>query len=177
MATLKVPVTTEDHSQGNEKALITLVEYGDYECPFCGRAYPIVKELQRYFGDRLRFVFRNFPLTNIHHFAEVAAETAEFAANHYRFWEMHDLIYENQESLSLPLLSELAQTLKLSVSDLELALENRTYEPKVKKDFLGGARSGVNGTPAFYINGTRYNGPVEFEDMVAALTLKTTVGG
>ena len=100
MATLKIPVNTEDHIQGNSHAIITLVEYGDYECPYCGMAYPVVKQLQKHFDKQLRFVFRNFPLTEAHPYAQIAAETAEFAASHNRFWEMHDLLYENQSSLS-----------------------------------------------------------------------------
>src|SRR2546421_10571611 len=102
MSLLKVPVSLNDHIQGDENALVTLVEYGDYECPYCGRAYPVVKTVQKHFGPQLRFVFRNFPLTQIHPLAEPAAEAAEFAGSRGRFWEMHDGIYENQERLSLP---------------------------------------------------------------------------
>lgn len=169
MSQLKVPVTLEDHIQGNENALITLVEYGDYECPYCAMAYPIIKNIQRHFGDQLRFVFRNFPLTQSHPLAEVAAETAEFAADYDRFWEMHDLIYENQPSLSVPFLIELAGQLALSVEDLKEALEKKIYAPKIKKDFMGGVRSGVNGTPTFFINGERYNGPDTYESLVETI--------
>jgi protein-disulfide isomerase len=169
MATLKVPVTSIDHIQGDEKAPVVLVEYGDYECPHCGHAHPIVKRIQKHFGKRLGFVFRNFPLNEIHPNAEGAAEAAEFAATRKRFWEMHDGIFENQETLGLPLLLELAKNLKLSTEDLESALAESEYAPKVKEDFLGGVRSGVNGTPTFFINGHRHDGPFEFEDLVAAI--------
>lgn len=169
MATLKVPVTSEDHMEGSEKSSITLVEYGDYECPHCGTAYPIVKQVQTHFGKQLRFVFRNFPLTEVHPNAEVAAETAEFAAVHDRFWEMHDLLYENQQQFSLPLFLKIAESLELPQDELSEALENQTYAPKIRKDFLGGVRSGVNGTPTFFINGERHNGSFEFEDLVAAI--------
>lgn len=169
MSILKVPVTSEDHIRGDVNALITLVEYGDYECPFCGMAYPIVKMVQKYFDKQLRFVFRNFPLTEVHPHAEVAAESAEFAGDNGRFWEMHDLIYENQKRLSSSLLRELTETLGLSVRDLELAIENNVYKPKIKKDFLGGVRSGVNGTPTFFINEHRYNGAVKFEGLISAI--------
>ena len=111
MATLKVPVSSEDHIQGDEDAPVTLVEYGDYECPFCGRAYAVIKSLQDHFGEQLRFVFRNFPLKEIHPHAESAAEAAEFAGANGRFWEMHDGIYENQAELSMPMLLELAERL------------------------------------------------------------------
>src|SRR6478672_9193527 len=112
---LKVPVTADDdHVQGDlATALVTLVEYGDYQCPHCGRAYPIVKQVQRHFGDRLAFVFRNFPLSEIHPNAEAAAETAEFAGAHDRFWEMHDALFENQANLGLPLLRRLSDALGL----------------------------------------------------------------
>lgn len=170
MAILKVPVTLEDHIQGNEQALITLVEYGDYECPYCGFAYETIKKIQNHFQAQLRFIFRNFPLTQIHPLADSAAQTAEFAADHKRFWEMHDLIYENQERLSLPLLFELTQSLKLPIDQLDLALKQQSYEPKIRKDFLGGVRSGVNGTPTFFINDHRYNGPIQFQEL--ALTIE-----
>ena len=169
MATLKVPVTAEDHSQGSNKASVILVEYGDYQCPYCGKAYPIIKRLQTHFGDKLRFVFRNFPLSEVHPLAEPAAEAAEFAAENKQFWEMHDLIYENQERLSLENLLEIGESLELPDEDLELAIENQQYSNKIHKDFLGGVKSGVNGTPTFFINGSRYDGAYEFEDLVSAI--------
>lgn len=169
MSTLKIPVTKADHIQGSESAPITLVEYGDYECPFCGRAYHVIKQLQKHFGKQLRFVFRNFPLTQLHPQAEVAAEAAEFAATNDKFWEMHDLIYENQTSLSEPLLLELGMTLGLDTNELRMAIETKGFEEKIRADFLGGVRSGVNGTPTFFINGERYNGSYEYEDLEAAL--------
>lgn len=169
MATLKVPVNENDHIQGNSDAPITLLEYGDYECGFCGMAYPIVKQIQKNFGDQLRFVFRNFPLTEMHPHAEIAAETAEYAGAYEKFWEMHDLIYENQQLLSGSLLLELAQILKLSVTGLEQALKEGTFAAKVRADFLSGVKSGVNGTPSFYINNIRHNGSFEFDELVTAI--------
>jgi protein-disulfide isomerase len=169
MATLKVPVTPKDHIQGDEEAEITLVEYGDYECPHCAHAHPIVKQVQKHFAKRLRFVFRNFPLNQIHPNAEAAAEAAEFAADHSRFWEMHDAIFENQSRVGGELLFELAKSLKLPVRELKEALENGKYADRVREDFLGGVRSGVNGTPTFFINSHRHDGPFEFEDLVNAI--------
>ncbi len=169
MSTLKVPVGPADHSQGDENAPCTLVEYGDYECPYCGQAYPIVKRVQKHFGKRLRFVFRNFPLAEMHPHAEFAAEVAEFAGAHGKFWEMHDLLYENQKRFGGELFLELAQQLKLAPADLRAALEKREYLPRVRADFSGGARSGVNGTPTFFINGQRHDAPFEYEDLVAAI--------
>lgn len=166
---LKIPLGAEDHIQGDTKAPAILVEYGDYECPHCGHAYPIIKAVQKHFGKRLAFVFRNFPLNEIHPNAEAAAESAEFAGASGKFWEMHDAIFENQENLDVPLLVELAQDLKLSGKHLQAALTSREFQPRVKSDFMGGVRSGVNGTPTFFINGDRHNGAFEYSDLVAAV--------
>ena len=169
MATLRNPVTSEDHFQGPESAELTLTEYGDYECPHCGRAYPIVKRVQKHFGERLRFVFRNFPLKEMHPHAEAAAETAEFAGARGKFWEMHDLLFENQERLGGPLFMELAEKLELPATGLRQALEDKEFRIRVRGDFAGGVRSGVNGTPTFFINGQRHDGPFDFEFLVAAM--------
>lgn len=166
---LKTPVTSADHIQGNENAPLTLVEYGDYECPYCGMAYPIVKQIQKHFGTRLRFVFRNFPLIESHPHAGMAAATAEFAATQNKFWQMHDLLYENQENLDLPNLLSYANSLDLSEIDLQTALENNTFADRIQNDFMSGVRSGVNGTPTFYINGNRHNGSFDYEDLLSAL--------
>src|SRR5579883_106886 len=168
-ALLKVPVSNKDHIQGNNNARITLVEYGDFQCPYCGQAYPIIKRVQEHFGSQLRFVFLNFPLTEIHQFAEMAAETAEFAAKHNRFWEMHDLLFENQANLGQDLLVELTQKLQLPVPDLMNSLQSSTFEEKIKQDFLGGVRSGVNGTPAFYINNVRFDESYDYDNLVLAI--------
>lgn len=170
MARLKVPVGPEDHAQGLADAPVTLVEYGDYQCPHCGRAYPIVKALQKSFGKQLRFAFRNFPLREIHPYAEPAAEAAEFAAAHGKFWEMHDLILENQNSLSEQMLGELAQRLTLDRQGLKEALDSGTFAERVQRDFSGGVRSGVNGTPTFFINGVRHDGDFELGTLRAAVS-------
>jgi protein-disulfide isomerase len=172
MASLKSPITSKDHFQGERDAVVVLVEYGDYECPHCGLAYPIVKRVQQHFGAQLGFVFRNFPLNEVHPNAEYAAEAAEFAGAHDRFWEMHDGIFENQENLDVSLLIALAESLGLSAPALRKALSEREYLPRVREDFLGGVRSGVNGTPTFFIDGQRHDGPFEFEDLVAAIEAK-----
>jgi protein-disulfide isomerase len=167
MAKLKVAVGPTDHIQGPADAPVTLVEYGDYECPYCGRAYTIVKALQK--RKRLRFVFRNFPLREMHPNAEAAAETAEFAAAQNQFWEMHDLIYENQQDLSDQLLSDLAKRLKLDAKGLANALKSGEFTDRVQKDFSGGVRSGVNGTPTFFINGQRHDADFELETLARAI--------
>ena len=130
MSTLKIPVGPSDHIQGDESAAVTLVEYGDYECPHCARAYPIVKKLQKHFGKQLRFVYRNFPLTEMHPNAEFAAETSEFAGAHDKFWEAHDLLFENQNRLGGELYAEIAHKLNLNAAELASALEKREFAAK-----------------------------------------------
>jgi len=169
MATLRVPVGSSDHVQGPGDAVVTLVEYGDYQCPHCGRAYPIVKAIQKEFGNQLRFVFRNFPLRELHPHAEAAAETAEFAGEQGKFWEMHDLIFENQSALGERLFSELARRLDLDVNALRESLRSGAFSERVARDFSGGVRSGVNGTPTFFINGARHDASFEFETLSAAI--------
>jgi protein-disulfide isomerase len=169
MVILKVPVTSEDHAQGPQTAEVTLVEYGDYECPHCRRAYPIVQRLQKHFDKRLRFAFRNFPLAESHPHAQAAAETAEFAAAHGKFWEMHDLLFENQERLSGQLLLGLVQELGLSATALSRALDAGEFKPRVRNDFIGGVRSGVNGTPTFFIDGRRHNGSLDYESLATSI--------
>jgi protein-disulfide isomerase len=169
MSQLKVPVSRNDHIAGPASAPVTLVEYGDYECPFCGLAHPTVKAVRDHYANDLRFVFRHFPLTQVHPLAEPAAETAEFAGDHSRFWEMHDALYEAQRWLSLPLLFNLASALGLSEIELRYALAQERYRPKVRNDFIGGVRSGVNGTPTFFVNAIRHNGPFDFENLAASI--------
>src|SRR5260370_13259720 len=166
---LKEEVSAQDHIQGPEDAEVTLVEYGDYQCSHCGAAYPVVKRLQNHFGQSLRFVFGNFPLAEMNPMAERAAEAAEFAATHNKFWEMHDGIYEHQSQLSLELLTRLAKKNGMDAKALMEALEASTFEPRVKRDFMSGVRSGVNGTPTFFIMGRRYDGVPDFESLTDAI--------
>jgi protein-disulfide isomerase len=156
---LSPPVSERDHASGPADAPVTLVEYGDYECPYCGQAHPIVQAIRRKLGKRLRFVFRNFPLAEMHPHARHAAEVAEAAADQGKFWEMHDALFENQDSLEDDQLIALAKRLKLDAERIATALEEGTYTKRVRDDFRSGVRSGVNGTPTFFINGQRYDGP------------------
>jgi protein-disulfide isomerase len=165
-------VTPHDHIRGPADAAVTLVEYGDYECPHCGTANEIVNAVRKHFARKLRFVFRHFPLKEVHPNAQAAAESAEFAAAHERFWEMHDGLYANRERLGRPLLFELARGLQLAESDLQKALETEQYVAKIRSDFRGGVRSGVNGTPTFFIDGRRHDGSFAFDDLVAAIELR-----
>ena len=148
---------------------MTLVEYGDYECPSCGQAYPIVKELQRRLGRQLRFVFRNFPLATAHPHAERAAEAAEAAASQGQFWAMHDRLFENQNALDDEHLVQYAVALGLDESRFVSELAGHVHAARVREDFMGGVRSGVNGTPTFFINGVRHDGPFDLGALLAAI--------
>ena len=167
---LTMPINKErDHIQGPADAAVTLVEYGDYECPYCGAAYPIIKEVQARMGRRLRFVFRNFPITTSHPHAEQAAEAAEAAATQGKFWQMHDLLYENQRRLRDQDLRAYAEKLGLDIKVFDKELAEHVHAERIHEDFLSGVRSGVNGTPTFYINGARHDGSYELEPLLRAL--------
>jgi protein-disulfide isomerase len=157
-ALLTPPVSERDHVKGPEDAPVTLVEYGDYECPYCGMAYQVVKSAQRELGKQLRFVFRNFPLAEAHPHARNAAQAAEAAAAQGKFWEMHDALFEHQEALEAEDIIGYAKSLGLDMVQFGKDLENPTYAKRVRDDFRSGVKSGVNGTPTFFINGSRYEG-------------------
>jgi protein-disulfide isomerase len=168
---LTLPVGDRDHFEGPVGATLVLLEYGDYQCPYCGAAYPIVKRVQKEFGARLKFVFRNFPITNAHPYAEWAAETAEAVAAHGKFWEMHDFLFENQRSLGdEAFFVNYESELKLDAPAIAREVAAGALRPRVEEDFMSGVRSGVNGTPTFFINGVRYDGYPEFQPLVSALS-------
>jgi len=176
-ASLVLPVSQErDHIQGPGDAPVTLVEYGDYECPYCGEAYPIVKQIQERMGERLRFVFRNFPISTAHPHAEFAAEAAEAAAAQDRFWEMHDHLYEHQQRLRADDLRSYAQAIELDVDLFDKELEEHVHADRVHEDFLSGVRSGVNGTPTFFINGVRHDDSYDLETLLTALNAAIGAG-
>jgi len=164
---LTLPAVKRDHIQGLIDAPIALVEYGDYECPFCGQAYPIIKAIQERLGDRLCFAFRNFPLINSHPHAQHAAEAAEAAGTQGKFWKMHDLLFENQEALDDEDLAEYASTLGLDANRLIGEVLAGIHTARVREDFRSGARGGVNGTPTLFINGVRHEGGLD--TLLAAL--------
>lgn len=168
--TLTPPVTSSDHAEGPSSAPVTLVEYGDYECPSCGGAFPIVKSLQQKMGKDLRFVFRNFPLREAHPHALHAAIAAEAVGAHgeQKFWAMHDALYEHQDALSDADLAAYASDLGVSELEIANAFEVDAFADRVRADFRGGVRSGVNGTPTFFINGERYDG--DWRDVPAFLS-------
>jgi protein-disulfide isomerase len=157
-AQLTPPVSAQDHATGPDDAPVTLVEYGDYECPYCGMAYPIVKRAQQELGNQLRFIFRNFPLAEAHPHARLAAQAAEAAAAQGKFWEMHDMLFKNQTALEPDDLVGYAKSIGLDIAKFERDLKAGTFAKKVRDDFRSGVRSGVNGTPTFFVNGKRYEG-------------------
>lgn len=169
MSQLKPAVGPDDHTQGSADAPVVLVEYGDYECPYCGEAYPELKAVQKALGDSLCFVFRNFPLSNAHPHAERAAEFAEAAATIGRFWEMHDRLYENQDALDERSLVGYASALGLGQPLIESALRG-DFAGRVRRDFTSGVRSGVNGTPSLFIDGRRYDGARDRDTLIALIT-------
>ncbi|CAH1663499.1 DsbA family protein [Chelatococcus asaccharovorans] len=168
MTHLAVPVGSQDHTQGQAQSAVTLVEYGDYECPYCGEAYPILKAVQHAMGDQMRFVFRNFPISELHPHAVRAAEFAEAAAGLGRFWQAHDMLYENQAALTDADLFGYGLRLGLASDVVAEGLDGR-FDAKIRSDFMGGVRSGVNGTPSLFINGLRYDGERDVDSLVDAL--------
>jgi protein-disulfide isomerase len=167
---LALPVSrSRDHIQGPDTAPATLVEYGDYECPYCGQAYIIIKQIQQLLGKNLRFVFRNFPLTQVHPHAQHAAEAAESAGAQRKFWEMHDYLYEHQQALDDEHLVQYAAILGLDLPKFVQDISHHVHAAHIREDFLSGVRSGVNGTPTFFINGTRYNNSWDLETLLETL--------
>ena len=155
---LRPAVSSKDHISGSSTAALELVEYGDYQCSYCGKAYYIMKDVQKALRKQIRFVFRNFPLTEVHPDAFNAALAAEAAGLQNNFWEMHDMLYENQENLDMPSIISYAQAIELDVSQFEDDIQSKAISDKVEADFESGIRSGVKGTPSFFINRQKYNG-------------------
>jgi protein-disulfide isomerase len=166
---LAKPVDENDHVLGPDDAPVTLVEYGDFQCPYCRSAHFYLKNVLAAMGDELRFVFRNMPLTQIHPMAQVAAEAAEAAGAQGKFWPMHDLIYENQDLLSPALLTRLGQRLGLDMQRFADDVQSHQFRAKVKDDFMSAVRSGAAGTPSFFINGEPYEGSFDDEALIDAL--------
>lgn len=157
MSHLIPPVDASDHASGPRSAPIVLVEFGDFQCPYCGAAYPELKAVKQAMGDQLCFVFRNFPLVEVHAHALRAAEFAEAAASEGKFWQMHDLLFEHQNALDESSLLRYAQRVGLAETTIE-SVRRGEFRKKVERDFDSGNRSGVDGTPRLFINGQRWEG-------------------
>jgi protein-disulfide isomerase len=169
MAKLKPPVSPQDHVKGDLHAPVVLVEYGDFQCPHCGAAFPIVNQIEKDYKDKLAFVFRHFPLAESHPYAQAAAVASEAAAKQGKFWEMHSLIFRNQDQLGFEMLLALAESLKLDMKAFQHDFKDPALFKIVEDSFESGIVSGVNGTPSFYINGAKYNGSYDYESMTQAI--------
>jgi protein-disulfide isomerase len=167
--TLKPPASEHDHMRGPDGAPVTLVEYGDYEYPHCRQVAPIIKQLRVRFGDRLCYVFRHFPITTAHPYAQLTAEAAEAAAAQGKFWDMHDRIFGHTGPLNRQQLVQFAQEPDLDIARFERELDEHVYADQVREDFLSGVRSGANGTPTFFLNGVRYDGPWDLDSLIAEI--------
>jgi protein-disulfide isomerase len=176
MSKLRVPLSERDHVLGPEDAPLTLVEYGDFQCPHCIAAHPQVKHLVQTLGDSVRFAFRHFPITEAHEFALLGAVAAEAAGRQGQFWAMHDALYENPEELGPEGVLELAEALGLSMPRFRTDLEDRGLEQRIRQDFIGGARSGVAGTPWFFVDGETYRGPLEVGTFLSMLRGRSAGG-
>jgi protein-disulfide isomerase len=166
---LTPPVSEQDHVIGPADARVTLVEYGDFECPSCGEAYSVIKQVVKAFGSNLRLVFRHFPLRSSHPHAFAAAVAAEAAAEQGQFWAMHDRLFQHQSALGDEDLQRHARKLGLDLERFRSSLAAPAHADRVREDLSSGGRSGVNGTPTLFINGVRYDGPRDRGSLVAAL--------
>jgi protein-disulfide isomerase len=166
---LTLPVGQRDHIRGSLSAGVTLVEYGDYECSHSGQAYTVLKTNQQRLGNRVSFVFRNFAISQIHARAQNAAEAAEAAGAQNKFWQMHDMLFEHQQALENGYLVEYAEALGMDITRFLRDMSQHLHAERVHEDFMSGMRSGVNGTPAFFINGVRHDDPWDVETLLAAV--------
>jgi protein-disulfide isomerase len=163
------PVTERDHAIGPPTAPITIVEYGDYECPDCLNAVPIIQEVRRSLGNRLRFVFRHYPQSSIHPHASMAAEAAEAAGDQGKFWQMHEALFDHQKELADIDLAHLALTLGLEIYKFETSRSSERHHQRIRDDFESGVLSGVKKTPTLFINEQRYDGPIEAKAIITAV--------
>ena len=169
MTDLIQPVETNDHLWGVLTAPAQLVVYGDYECPYCAEATELVNTLKESFGDQLLYVFRNFPLAEIHSDAMPAAEAAEAAGAQGMFWKMHEMLYENQADLDEASLVDYARRLELDIEKFKRQLQSRSFHGKIRKDLRTGNASGVDGTPTLFLNGVRWEGPIDLEGVATEI--------
>jgi protein-disulfide isomerase len=172
LSRLLLPIRPSDHVHGSEDTPYTLVEYGDYECPDCGRLFVILRDLQKDIASRLRIVFRHYPRSGVHHHAQQAAEAAEAAGAQGKFWEMHTLLFERQQALQMKDLIRYAEELGLDIERFRRELMSETYSERVRADFLAGVQNGVYGTPSLFLNGVRYDGEWDRESLLGHLNRK-----
>lgn len=166
LSQLLLPIQPDDHVEGPEGARLTLVEYGDYQCPPCGELFGSIHQLQKRLANDIRIVYRHYPLSGSHPLAQLAAEAAEAAGAQGKFWEMHELLFDHQSALSEKVFDECAQQLGLDMDSFRQDLKKRTFESRVREDFKRGVANGVYGTPGLFVNGVRYNGFFDAESIL-----------
>jgi protein-disulfide isomerase len=167
------PVVGRDHIQGRSDAPFALLQYGDYGCLDCGEAYPVIKAIQEQLGDQLCFAFRNFPMDGANPLAQRAAGAAEAAGAQGRYWEMHDMLFENQEALEDDDFARYALALELDEVRIIREILSGAHAERVREDFRSGVRCGVNSTPAVFINGVRFKGAIETDSLLIALEARS----
>jgi protein-disulfide isomerase len=169
LSRLLLPIQPDDHVQGSADARLTLVEYGDYECPACGTLFLTIRQLHQQMGVDVRIVYRHYPFSGRHPHAQLAAEAAEAAGAQGKFWEMHDLLFEHQGALEQKHLTGYAQQLTLDRNTFGKALKDRTFEERVREDFRRGVANGVYGTPGLFVNGVRHDGALDAQSILGKL--------
>jgi protein-disulfide isomerase len=175
-AKLAAPVLpNRDHIRGPASARVTLLEYGDYECPYCSVAHGIVHRIQTQLQNPVCFVFRHFPITTVHPHAQLAAEAAEAAVSQGKFWQMHDALFASERPLSRATINIAAATIGLNLDSFGDEIRRHVHARRIREDFISGVRSGVNGTPTFFINSVRYDGPPDFPSLSTAITRAITM--
>ncbi|WP_092382050.1 DsbA family protein [Micromonospora phaseoli] len=174
-ARLRTPVTDEDHVRGPVDAPVTIVEYGDFQCPFCGLAHANLREVLRQRAETVRLVYRHFPIANIHPYAERAAEAAEAAGRRGRFWEMHDWLYEHQDQLDPVHLTLGIEQLGLPVDEVEAEIAGHTHGDRIRQDFVSAVRSGVDATPTVFVNDARHDGDFDVATLLTTVDAAATV--
>lgn len=174
---LVLAISERDHARGPDSAPVTVVEYGDYQCPQCGEVYLEMEKLIKILGDQMRFIFRQYPYAKLHPQAELAAEAAEAAGAQGRFWDMHDLLFQHQDALTEDHLLEYAGLLQLDLGRFCWELKNRVYRERVREDFRSGVLNLVFSTPSLFINGVLHNGAFDLETLLDAVRRYITSAG
>lgn len=158
-----------DHAQGSSEAPVTIIEYGDFECPYCGRTYPLLKRLREELGDQIRLIYRHFPLNSVHPHASVAAQAAEAAGAQGKFWEMHSMLFENQDALESFDFDQYALRIGLEVYRFRADLSSERFSRRVQRDYESGTQVGVRKTPTLFVNGAKYDGALEYPPLLEAV--------
>jgi protein-disulfide isomerase len=164
---LLLPIQPDDHVQGPPGARLTLVEYGDYQCPPCGALFLVIQQIHEELADDVRIVYRHYPLSGSHPYAQLAAESAEAACAQGKFWEMHDLLFLHQDRIAEKSIEEFAAQLSLDMDRFRKDLKDHAFEERVREDFRRGVANGVYGTPGLFVNGVRHDGALDAQSILS----------